>query len=468
MATEGNIALRQRYDLLKGAEHHKNALIEELLRRLDELTEDFHQEKLDHARESHFNREVQLQEIQLRDELRKYKALMDRDAFILVLIDGDGMIFDDRLVQIGEAGGREAAGLLWNAVMDHFQTDTDLPSDVKIVTRIYANLKGLGDVCKRSGILTTSSAIEDFARGFTGSKQLFDFVDVGVGKDRADDKISEIFKLHLYDSHCRRILFGCSHDNGYARLLEDVPDKPIRDQITLLEGVPFERELFQLKSTYRTTRFEGLFRATKINVYNQQYPQPPGLPPPQVQLTAGLPPYQSPYQPGIARTISASPSAPLNPAAPTWASAAMTAPSQMASPPPTPQPTANVTKQVLRNRYGQRIDTIMSYDPNEVKRIKKLKMCNVHFLRGDCPYDPCTHDHFYKPNKNEMATLKYVSRMTPCKFGSECDDLKCIYGHRCPNDVEGKKDCRWGENCRFERELHGLDRAVVKTLKVGK
>lgn len=106
----------------------------------------------------------------------------DRDAFILVLIDGDGMIFDDRLVQIGEAGGREAAGLLWNAVMDHFQTDTDLPSDVKIVTRIYANLKGLGDVCKRSGILTTSSAIEDFARGFTGSKQLFDFVDVGVGK----------------------------------------------------------------------------------------------------------------------------------------------------------------------------------------------------------------------------------------------------------------------------------------------
>ncbi|KAF6222101.1 hypothetical protein HO133_001187 [Letharia lupina] len=393
MATEENIALRQRYDLLKGAEHHKNALIEELLRRLDELTEDFHQEKLDHARESHFNREVQLQEIQLRDELRKYKALMDRDAFILVLIDGDGMIFDDRLVQIGEAGGREAAGLLWNAVMDHFQTDTDLPSDVKIVTRIYANLKGLGDVCKRSGILSTSSAIEDFARGFTGSKQLFDFVDVGVGKDRADDKISgefqlrssarvahnspEIFKLHLYDSHCRRILFGCSHDNGYARLLEDVPDKPIRDQITLLEGVPFERELFQLKSTYRTTRFEGLFRATKINVYNQQYPQPPGLPPPQVQLTAGLPPYQSPYQPGIARTISASPSAPLNPAAPTWASAAMTAPSQMASPPPTPQPTAYVTKQVLRNRYGQRIDPIMSYDPNEVKRIKKLKMCNV-------------------------------------------------------------------------------------------
>lgn len=99
-----------------------------------------------------------------------------------MLIDGDGMIFDDRLVQNGEAGGREAAGLLWNAVMDHFQIDTGLPSDVKIVTRIYANLKGLGDICKRSGMISTPSIIEDFARGFTGSKQLFDFVDVGVGK----------------------------------------------------------------------------------------------------------------------------------------------------------------------------------------------------------------------------------------------------------------------------------------------
>ncbi|MCJ1453869.1 hypothetical protein MMC28_004218 [Mycoblastus sanguinarius] len=403
----------------------------------------------------------------------------DRDAFALVLIDGDGMIFDDKLLSRGEAGGREAAGLLWNAVTDHVHLEVpDLPSDYKIVTRIYANLKGLGDVCHRSGILENPTLIEDFARGFTGSKQLFDFVDVGMGKDRADDKISEIFKLHLYDCHCRHILFGCSHDNGYARLLEGL-DSSILSGITLLEGVPFEKELANLKSKYRTTRFEGLFRTKKINVYQQQYYQPPapqinGLPP------NGLPPppvnYQSPYQPVmaqpvIARTASVSPAntAILNPTAPTWASTAMTVPppTQMASPPLTPQPVPTNAKQIPRNRYGQRIDPVVQYDPNEVKRIKKLKMCNVHFLRNDCPYDPCTHDHHYKPNKNELATLRYVSRMTPCKFGSECDDLKCIYGHRCPSDTEGKRDCRFGENCRFERELHGIDRTIVRTTKVG-
>ncbi len=101
------------------------------------------------------------------------------------------MIFNDTLLSKGEAGGKEAARLLWNSVAEYVNQNLDsIPSNYKIVTRIYANLKGLGDVCQKSGLIEKSEAIEDFARGFTGSKQLFDFVDVGMGKDRADDKIS--------------------------------------------------------------------------------------------------------------------------------------------------------------------------------------------------------------------------------------------------------------------------------------
>ncbi|MDI1489480.1 MAG: hypothetical protein OHK93_008759 [Ramalina farinacea] len=492
MATEEVNTLRQKFELLKGAEQHKNALIEELLARLDELSDDYRQEKLDHARESHFNREVQKSEMSLKDEIRKIKSVMNRDPFILVLIDGDGTIFNDKLLAKGEAGGKDAAAYLWSSVSQFVhERIPDLATDYKIVTRVYANLKGLGDVCQRAGLVETPAVINDFARGFTGSKQLFDFVDVGVGKDRADDKISEIFKLHLYDTHCRHILFGCSHDNGYARLLEDVGVENILNSITLLEGVPFERELDQLRSRYQTIRFDGLFRAERINVYNnnyqpqQQHPyyssppnngtstqQPNGLPPPP-------PGYHSPYQTSISlRTPSDSTNsstAPgshppgLNPAATSWAATAKSQPA-IVSPPPTPQPVTDHHQkppQVPRNRFGQRVDPVVTYDPNEVKRIKKLKMCNVNFLRNDCPYDPCTHDHHYKPTKNELQTLRYVSRMTPCKFRGDCDDLKCIYGHRCPNDTEGSSTCRWGENCRFDVEAHGIDRRVVNVVKVG-
>ena len=56
--------------------------MKELLRRLENVTDEFNQEKLDHARESHFNRDVQLREIQLQNDIRKYKALMVRPPHV--------------------------------------------------------------------------------------------------------------------------------------------------------------------------------------------------------------------------------------------------------------------------------------------------------------------------------------------------------------------------------------------------
>ncbi|MCJ1417127.1 hypothetical protein MMC32_003466 [Xylographa parallela] len=468
--------LQLSFETLRGTEHAKNRLVEDLLGRLRRLCQELEQEKLDHDRESHFNREVQLQVKVLKDELRLIKTRIERDAFILVLIDGDGMIFEDRLIQRGEIGGREAAGILWGAVRDYVQQIMpDLTSDYKIVTRVYANLKGLGDICTRAGILDSPTIMEDFTRGFTGSKQLFDFTDVGSGKDRADDKVSELFKLFVNNSHCKHIIFGCSHDNGYARLLEDISGQAMPSQITLLEGVPFERELAIMKSRYLFTRFDNLFRSTKINIYQQQYQQPQQIRPPAIsqpqsmsQMTAsqlnnlqslhssGLPNgvsdglpitqvatpvqqpqqagYQSPYYPSMIRTPSESTNnSMMNPLAASWATKAISAPpAQIASPPPTPQPpTLENANKIPRNKFGQRIDPTIQYDKNEVRRVQKLHMCNVHFLRHDCPYgDDCTHDHFYKPNKNELMTLRVVARGTPCHFGSACDDIKCIYGHR--------------------------------------
>ncbi|KAL9003416.1 MAG: hypothetical protein Q9180_009905 [Flavoplaca navasiana] len=146
---------------------------------------------LDHQRETQFNREGQLRERKLQDELRKLKAFMNRDPFVLVLIDGDGMIFEDDLLRKGEIGGKEAAAGLWNGIKDHVHNSLpDIPSDCRIMTRIYANMKGLSEVCWRAGLVEKAGLIEEFYRGFTGSKILFDFIDVGPGKDRADEKIN--------------------------------------------------------------------------------------------------------------------------------------------------------------------------------------------------------------------------------------------------------------------------------------
>ncbi len=208
------------------------------------------------------------------------------------------------------------------------------------------------------------------------------------------------------------------------------------NRVTLLEGVPFERELATLKSKYKTTKFEGLFRTAKINLYQQQYF--PSQVTPSTTNHSGSPSssvptnqYQPPYVPAVSRTPPISNSNSSNPVVSSWATTAVSNISRLASPPPTPQPTPSASAVIPRNRYGQRIDPPIKYDQSDVKRVKELHLCNVHFLREDCPYGrDCSHDHSYRPNRNELQTLKYVARLTPCRFGSECDEIKCIYGHR--------------------------------------
>lgn len=91
----------------------------------------------------------------------------------------------------GEEGGKRAATLLHTAVTEWSLANVvDLPRDVKIVVRVYANIKGLANVLYKNGIIERPETLEDFARGFTRGKTLFDFVDVGYGKDRADGKMA--------------------------------------------------------------------------------------------------------------------------------------------------------------------------------------------------------------------------------------------------------------------------------------
>ncbi|KAK2740130.1 hypothetical protein FQN57_006245 [Myotisia sp. PD_48] len=466
--------LFSRYEQLKAVEDTKDALIEDLLARVNELEEAYQREKLDHDRETRFNREVQMHEIELMEQLTRMRAIMDQEPFFIALLDGDGMIFQDALIRNGEQGGKDAANQLWLSLRDYATRNFPNVQSPKIITRIYANVRGLADVCVKTGIIDHPSIFEDFARGFNGSGLLFDFVDVGSGNSRTDDKIAEILKLNLFNCHCHQIFLGCSHDNGYARLLEDnMADRELARRITLLEGVPFEKELASLTTSYNVTKFDNLFRDSKIApVYSQTWqsqnsdPASSIINPPgtsnlhtvtrtsssngQISTSATSSTYDSNTQGTWAATIAANSSAPFKDLT-------------ISSKPSTPSPPT-----IERNKHGQRVDRIdfKAAPKEELSRVKKLKLCNLFFLVGDCPNPKCYHTHDYKLTKQEHTVLQVVARMTPCHFGTECDDPTCIYGHRCPLSENGRKDCYWGSNCRFDTDAHGIDTNVVKLTKV--
>ncbi|EKG16886.1 hypothetical protein MPH_05867 [Macrophomina phaseolina MS6] len=98
----------RRYHEIQAIDKQKNALIEELLYRYDSLSEQFKKEIEDHDREREFNRIAQRNMKEMESTILSMRGNMvgtlgprlvaeaysvqDRDACVLILIDGDGLI----------------------------------------------------------------------------------------------------------------------------------------------------------------------------------------------------------------------------------------------------------------------------------------------------------------------------------------------------------------------------------------
>ncbi|KAF7187199.1 hypothetical protein HII31_11454 [Pseudocercospora fuligena] len=506
--------LWDRFTFLKNTDNIKNNLLEDVLTRYSHLTQVFEEYKRESEQliaASATN--SQTQEITAwREHCDKLFQLLTRDAFAMILIDGDSMIFNTDLLRLGEDGGKKAARQLKLAAAKYLASLEGMPKELRIAARLYTNVSGLAQTCVRAGLVSSVTIVEDFFRGFTYGDDLFDFIDVGYGKDRADGKIIANFKHEVYNYQCRHILFGCSHDNGFARHLERYTDDDATvAKVTLLEGVPFEKELQTLP--YPQQKFPGLFRESKIvvnsvdlvtadfsrlrhdsknnmNVFN---PNSAVFTPPS-QTPAPATPALSPKTLGsdalgslrndLTRTNSMS-SVALSEAAPSvstptgggWANIAKGS---------AHLPYKDLTKKVaveplptgpavLLNKYDQRIDVDMEYDHDKVFSLKKIKLCNQHYIgRGCCHYQAgnrnCPHRHDAILSAEDRKWLRVVARETVCKKGTACLELDCIYGHHCPypKQTEGPQKgvaCINGVSCRFAKEMHGMDKTVAKTLR---
>ena len=88
-----------------------------------------------------------------------------------------------------EAGGRDAADELLARVKEHLARLKFDVNDLQIVVRAYADINSLHTTCYNKKRLKGGADVRLFAHGFNQRHALFDFVDVGPGKERADNKI---------------------------------------------------------------------------------------------------------------------------------------------------------------------------------------------------------------------------------------------------------------------------------------
>ena len=349
-----------------------------------------------------------------RDSL---KDLLLSNPYVMVLIDGDGVIFNQELLRQGEPGGRKAARQLKEGVFRILAEHPYCSQDSQIIARVYANVSGLATTLVKAGVLSSTAIFHEFVSGFTNGDDMCDFIDVGSGKDKADMKLNANFRTHFYNQQCRQIVFGCSHDNGYARLLENyMHDDTGVGRVTLIGGVPFEKELDVLPFDQKT--IPGLFRQTKINLTppdllsdthrgrhdskNIFKPASAMFTPPASTATpapstpmyspttlsfredstransiASLPVSEPPVVAGASTPGPAPSSVPPIPSS-AWANIAKAnahLPLKDITKPPQVEP-LHIGPRILVNKLDYRIDPVMDYDHDKVYRLKQAKYCN--------------------------------------------------------------------------------------------
>ncbi|PHH87904.1 hypothetical protein CDD83_8246 [Cordyceps sp. RAO-2017] len=448
------IEFLRRFQELQGQRDTTDNLIRDILVHCDrvetnlrlsnqKLVEELRLCKLDLDDATNSRRELQLRlqthETKTESLVRENEESKSRNPYVFVAIDSDAFIFRDRWTKQGVEGGRRAAQALQNAVAHHFH---DKLGQTEIVVKVIVDLGRLFRSLRTDERPHSYADLRDFAAGFAQGQALFEFVDVGPGKDAARFKLQETARWHLRNQNCQHALLGITHTPGYLAFLNEMlGDDEVRPRLSIMQSTPMAEELVATGAQLADLG-GGLFRVDK----------PPG------RKSGAAASRRSSSDSGAegpeASTTSANTA---SPSSMSYANAILT--EKMAPPPPqvaTPAPArSHMAATRSRTQYQQFSAQQLDWNPGPrgldepitvslqaMETIRKRKdhdkLCNNHFLRGPCTRrDVCLFVHNYKPNEDEIKAIAVLARYNPCSSGQDCMQEDCIYGHNCPSMKDG-------------------------------
>lgn len=226
--------------------------------------------------------------------------------------------------------------------------------------------------------------------------------------------------MFVENRHCRHIVFGGCHDNGYVPFLDPYSKRALH--ITLLETAAPGREFKSLQ--FKTSRFPLVFSSRVV---------------PAKHPTAAIPLNNKSYASTISNGEEIS-TATIQAAGLLWNDGKRT---------------------ISLNSKGQRLDPkLAKYQHKAAVYLKQREMqetlCYDYHLTKKCK-GPCTFSH--EPIAPEqILVLRHWKRKMPCDQKAQCRSFDCYYGHVCPYP---SKDCHKGSKCPFDA-LHDIDPIVAK------
>jgi hypothetical protein len=451
-----------------------------------------------------------------RDRYKQEARSQDKNPFALVLVDGDGYIFDDTLVRNQAEGGKVAAQRLHAAIKADLQRKG--LEHCQVMIRVYANVAGLSKALASAGLAGNEArSLGKFIAGFNRQYGLVDFVDAGELKENADFKMRELLRLYGDTAQCKHIYFAGCHDVGYISELTPYANN---SRCTLLRsGGTLSHPEF-IKLGLGSEQLPGVFRTsmlptgraaayavsreplTKVEsnardlsnkptstekdlkqkticthypyrckygknckflhidkVNNTQLPLHLGNVPP----TNG----SGAYEPADGSEEANARSKPVNGVRSESDFAQSVAPDKAALPKKADIPAGKI----VVNSNNHRLDPQLFQVGKDVidglhERSLRLRLCNNYQLNGQCDSGPsCKYDHSPIDDGTRLA-LERLARSLPCSRRGGCRLEFCTSGHICQESAcqhyGGKKACRMPYAAHFEKfEVASFVPAVV-------
>ncbi len=355
------------------------------------------------------------------------------------------------------------------AVQHYLKSIDSALAGLPVLAKVFASGQGLATLLMKAGFARgredALQVVSRFTSGFSQTDDMFDFVLVGKGKDRADYKLMGLYDLDSWPVYsdmwlkfsnlgafrqfaeipsCQHILFACCHDNGYVRMLEKYvhTSAAVVKKVTLVKSFQTGSEFANLP--FQSTTMDTAFRSSPLS-------HGPGP-------TFGATNFKSEE---LAAQVNGSPvvSVSHSPPPATYASRAV-ASQPTAAPPginPRPLPVFGTLDKniILINADGHRIDMVLlprsaavAEAFNSKTYIGGKRFCNTYQLCGSCS-GSCGYLHD-SLTAGEKLVMRHVLRRQKCLDRGKCRNPLCFYGHHCACPGGGKK-------CSFPVAMHGVD-----------
>ncbi|KAF2280398.1 uncharacterized protein EI97DRAFT_464363 [Westerdykella ornata] len=427
-----------------------NEVFVDLIKKYKALQEDYRELSIDHKNERRMRRQYQEEVEKSLDARDRLISLQEDSAFVLGLIDGDGVYFQDTFLKA--QSGSEAASKLQAAIRDHVSSLYPKSSHWRIMVNIYVSLDKMGQKLAQVGLLNNQQEFRLFAQDFNVNQPLFSIIDVGYGKERADFKINEMLRTFSENPTCKHIIFGGCHDAGYLNTLGQYKHhKEKAAKLTLLHATSPYPGFLDLP--FNTVRFDDVFRTQPLPESGR-----PANPPSQAmpERTLSL---SEDRKPAAAPSPVSTPA----PAESTWRSVAKSSGpiNGIIDVTPYKLPKKRV---IYLNKEKHRLDEkLPALDPKATQAIdKRMKeggsnLCNQwHLNNHQCPNgDFCRFQHGPPLTAGETIALQLKARNIPCR-DPYCTNVFCYLGHQCAWERD-QGYCTFKDRCNFV-DTHGMDK----------